>query len=126
MIRQPLVLVVEHDQLIRESIALRLSRAGYLVSELSHPRQALAAATERRYDVAVLASELPEMDAISLMEQLQRRGGIQQFVVVTPDDSAPGATAAIDQGAFAVVAWARVPRELAAVVERAIEASYAA
>ena len=122
---QPSVLVVEPDKLIRESFARRLCRAGYLVSELCHPRQALAATSARSYDVAILANELPEIDGITLMEQLFKHGGIQQCVIITREDSSLDTKLATDRGAFAVLAWSRVPSELESTVELAIEESCA-
>ena len=118
---QPSVLVVEPDKLIRESFARRLCRAGYSVSELCHPRQAMAATSARSYDVAILANELPEIDGITLMEQLFKHGGIQQCVIITREDSDLDTKLATDRGAFAVLTWSSVPSELESTVERAIE-----
>jgi DNA-binding NtrC family response regulator len=126
MTMQPSVLVVEEeDKFIRESIAHRLCRAGYSVSQLCHPRQALAATTARCYDVAILANELPELDGVSLMQRLRRRGGIHQFVIITRNDSDLQGKGATDHGAFAVLTWSSLQNELESTVERAVEESCA-
>ncbi len=123
MFEPPTVLIVEPDRLIRDSLARRLCQAGYSVTELCHPRQALAATSERSYDVVVSARELPEIDGLALMEQLQRRGGAGQCVIITRDESEFDVPTALDRGAFAVLPWSQVPRKLTATVRDAIEAS---
>jgi DNA-binding response OmpR family regulator len=121
MIEQPTALIVESDRLTRESLARRLCLAGYSATELCHPRQALAATSERCYDIAVLACELPEIDGLTLMEQLHRRGGVHDCVIITRDETDLDVHAALDRGAFAVLTWSRVPQELTATVNHALE-----
>jgi DNA-binding response OmpR family regulator len=123
MATQLSVLLVEPDRLIRESLALRLCRAGYSVTELRHPRQALAAAAGRSYDVVVLADEQPEIDGLSLLQTLRRRGSTACCVVITRDTSDTGTQSATDSRVVAVLPWSRVPNELEATIERVLEAS---
>ncbi len=58
------------DQL--STLARCFSRRGYHVVTANHPRQALVAASGRRFQAALVDASLPEMDGLELMKRLKR------------------------------------------------------
>lgn len=76
------VLVVEPDPQLRELLSQRLLRRGYTVTAVSHPRQALAVATFKDFSVALLGADLPEIDALTLIDRLGRLMGHLRPIVL--------------------------------------------
>ena len=66
----PAMLIVEDDPDQLEFLTRGFLRSGYQVVGVSHPRQALEAASFRQFQIALLDSSLPEMDGIELMHRV--------------------------------------------------------
>lgn len=66
------LLIVDDDPDQLDILARWFVRAGYHVVSVHHPRQALAAASFQTFQVALLAANLPEMDALELVHCLRR------------------------------------------------------
>jgi two-component system, OmpR family, response regulator len=68
------ILVVEDDPTLADFISKGLQEAGYAVDTAADGRTGLDLAVGNRPDVAVVDVMLPEMDGLSLIEALRRRG----------------------------------------------------
>jgi len=66
------VLVVEDSSVFREMQTLLLRQAGFAVSGHENPHAALAAATERKFDLVVIDYELPDMNGQQFMHALRK------------------------------------------------------
>jgi len=77
------LLIVEEDHDLLERLTQRFIRAGYHVVSAWHPRQALAAASVRTFQVALLDASLPEMDGFDLMQRLKRLQEALQVVILS-------------------------------------------
>ena len=76
------LLIVEDDLGQLELLNAKFVRAGYQVVSVSHPRQALQAASFRQFQVALLDASLPEMDGLELMHRLKRtQDGVQVIIL---------------------------------------------
>lgn len=93
------LLIVEEDSDQLEILVRWLTRAGYHVVGVQHPRQALAAASLRSFQVALVDAWLPEMDGLELMRRLKRRQKSLQVVILSCVGSE--ALEAQAEGAFA-------------------------
>ncbi|HTN75353.1 MAG TPA: response regulator [Pirellulaceae bacterium] len=83
------VLVVEPQAELRAVVAQHLTRRGYTVTAVDHPRQALALATFRDFRTAVVAAQLPEIDCGTLVERLRRLiGEVGAVVLAEPTEMA--------------------------------------
>jgi DNA-binding NtrC family response regulator len=117
------LLIVESDAELRRARTRIFLDQGIAVTALWHPRQALAAATLRHFDVALLDATLPETSAIELMRMLHRRIAHLQVILLTgpPDGEADVEAEALRSGAFDCVPRRCATRQLIAAVERALD-----
>ena len=81
------ILIVEDDLDQLELLARWFSRAGYHVTAVHHPRQALAAATLRPFQFAIVDHALPRIDGIELT--LRLRALLPDLHVVIAFDEIP-------------------------------------
>lgn len=65
------ILFVEDSCVFREMQGLLLEMAGFAVSAHEHPRAALAAAAQQKFDLVVVDYELPEMNGEQFMQALR-------------------------------------------------------
>lgn len=77
------LLIVEDNDDQLQIYQRRFTRAGYRVVAVRHPRQALAAAYNREFQVAILDASLPEFDGFELLQRLRRIQDELQFVIVS-------------------------------------------
>lgn len=61
-------------------------KAGYRVVGVTHPRQALEAASVRQFQFALIDASLPEIDGLELMSRLQRIQGDLNVVILSGYD----------------------------------------
>jgi DNA-binding NtrC family response regulator len=66
------LLVVDDDIDQVSAISRWLSRRGYHVVTANHSRQALVAASGRRFQAALVDASLPDIDGLDLMKRLKR------------------------------------------------------
>jgi len=74
------LLVVEDESLLRQQLEQGLSKEGYLVNAAEDGRSGLYYATEYSYDAAIIDIGLPEIDGISLIQEIRSAG--KQFPVL--------------------------------------------
>ena len=65
------LLVVEDESLLRQQLEQGLSKEGYVVDGAEDGKSGLYYATEYEYDAAIIDLGLPEIDGISLIQQLR-------------------------------------------------------
>ena len=73
--KQPVILVVEDDDDIRELVAFSLEDEGYRVEQAADGLQGLELANELQPDLIVLDLMLPGRDGLSVCRELNRRAG---------------------------------------------------
>lgn len=117
---QRVVLLVEPNVSLSESLCKALLAAGIEVIRVSHPRQALEAATCHDFDVAVIDTKLPEMDGIDLMERLQRLVANLRTILVSGHFDGPTRSEVHDRGGFDLVYLPCPTTAIEAVVEHAL------
>lgn len=115
--RERCILIVEDDPELLAILSRRFSRQGYAVTAARHPRQALAAASQHRFEVAVLDYTLPEYNGVQLMEKLQGLVAGLQVILLSGRSERVIQQEATDHGACA---YFRKPCRLADL-ESAIE-----
>ena len=77
----PHVLLIEDDALVRKLLEKRLIAAGWQVTALRDGRELLARLNQAPIDLIVIDLGLPQVDGLTLVEQL-RANGIQTPVLV--------------------------------------------
>lgn len=78
------VLLVEYNTALRAVISNQLTRWGMQVKGFSRGRDAVYASDQRRFDVAIIDTNTPDIAASRLSERLRRspRGGVDRIVIL--------------------------------------------
>ena len=94
------ILIVDDEEIIRESLSFVLSKEGYSVREAANGRIALEMIREQSFDVVLTDLEMPEMRGIELLENIARFSPETLVVIVTAYGSIETAIAALRKGAI--------------------------
>ncbi|CAI4032337.1 Regulatory protein AtoC [Nitrospira tepida] len=117
----PRILVVDDDAdtlLLLEEI---LTKEGYRVRTAEHAEAALSLASQEEPDVVVTDIQMPGMDGLALLAELQRRLPQTLVVLATAFGSLKTAVDGIKAGAFDYLGKPFVVDDIRLVVRRAIE-----
>ena len=87
MTRPNRLLIVETNQERRNEMTRHFLNAGFQVTPVRHPRQALEASTFKHFDAAVLSDQLPEITAPELARRLRQNVSGLRPVLVSSDES---------------------------------------
>lgn len=107
------ILVVDDEQATRLSLVFSLSDAGHQVTEASDGEEALALASERTFDVAIIDVRLPKVDGLTVFRRLRLRAPTTAVILMTAFATVPDAVASLREGAYDYVTKPFDPEELA-------------
>jgi DNA-binding NtrC family response regulator len=93
------ILIVDDEDIIRESLSFVLSKEGYRVRDAANGRVALDCIKEESFDLVLTDLEMPEMKGIELLENVSRFSPETLVVIITAYGSIETAIAALRQGA---------------------------
>jgi two-component system OmpR family response regulator len=117
------VLVAEDDQVIADFVSQGLREAGYAVDVASTGTEALRKALDGSYDAAVIDVMLPELDGLSVIEQLRAKRKQTPVLILsarhTVDDRVKGLQAGGDDYLTKPFAFAELLARLQALLRRA-------
>jgi two-component system OmpR family response regulator len=121
------VLVAEDDQVIADFVSQGLREAGYAVDVATTGGDALRKALEGGYDAAVMDVMLPELDGISVIEQLRAKRNQMPVLILSArhsvDDRVKGLQAGGDDYLTKPFAFAELLARLQALLRRSGGAS---
>lgn len=83
------VLLVDDDKLMREGLGASVTEAGYEIVEASDGKEGLATALAQHPDIIVADIRMPEMDGITMVEQLRKDdwGKSVPVIIMSTDDT---------------------------------------
>jgi len=93
------LLVVEDESRLREQLAQGLSKQGYVVDVDEDGKTGLYYATEYDFDAAIIDIGLPEIDGISLIQQMRVDGKEYPVLILTARGDWQDKVAGLDAGA---------------------------
>lgn len=96
----PRILVVDDEQIIRESLSFVLKKEGYVVEEASNGADALKRQEEKPFDVVISDIEMPAMRGIELLEKISKRTPETFVILITAFGSLETAITALRKGAY--------------------------
>ena len=99
---RPRILVIEHDMLTRETLAMMLQYYGYDVTLASDGKEATRLLADMTPDLVVMDWRTPRLSGFSLCLALRRRWPLMPIVVVTSSDE-------VFDGDRPVNAWLQKP-----------------
>ena len=94
------VLIVEDEDIIRNSLTELLTAEGYAVSETGRVGVALELAEQTDFDVAICDVQLPDGDGIALLRKLHQRNPHTCILIITAYATVENAVMAFKAGAF--------------------------
>ena len=116
------VLVAEDDQVIADFVAQGLREAGYAVDVATTGAEALRKALDGGYDAAVMDVMLPELDGLTVIEQLRAKKHQVPVLILsarhTVDDRVKGLQAGGDDYLTKPFAFAELLARLQALLRR--------
>jgi two-component system response regulator PilR (NtrC family) len=93
------ILIVDDEEIIRESLSFVLKKEGYRVQEAANGRIALNLIREGSFDIVLTDLEMPEMKGIELLESITQISPETLVVIITAYGSIDTAIAALRMGA---------------------------
>ena len=93
------ILVVDDEDIIRESLTYILRKENYEVEEASNGKIALEKVKETSFDLVITDIEMPEMKGVELLEEIKKMNLQTNTIVITAYGSMETAIAALRSGA---------------------------
>ena len=115
------VLLVEDDDLVRETFRRALHRLGYEVVQATNGRAAIEQFHLNSYDSIITDLDMPDMDGMTFLRELRRVDLDVPVIIVTGSPSLDTAMKAVEYGAFRYITKPPPPGALADAVARAIQ-----
>ncbi len=115
------ILVVDDDINLLELLKIRLESAGYQVITAHKEEDAIEAAKNQVFDLAIVDLQLLHQDGISLMEELHRILPEMPVIILTAYGSIESAVEAMKKGAYSYLTKPFEPRDLLLQIEKALE-----
>jgi two-component system, NtrC family, response regulator AtoC len=112
------VLVVDDEEIVRESLSGWLRKDGHDAVAAADGRAALDALRGERWDVVLVDLKMPGMDGLQLLEEARREGAAAVFVMMTAYATVDTAVSAMKLGAYDYLVKPFDPEELSALVRR--------
>jgi len=115
------ILVVDDEQIIRESLSFILKNEGYEVSEASNGKEAYEKVLESAYDLVITDIEMPEMKGIDLLEHITTASPQTLVFIITAHGSIETAIQALRNGASDYILKPVEFDELVVKIQRLLE-----
>ena len=115
------VLVVDDDIPVWKSITNILEKEGYIVDTALSGEEALDKNKINEYAVMIIDLMMPGMNGIELLEKVKRKSPDITVIMITGYPSIKTAVQSIKAGAFDFIPKPFTPKELMAMVSRALE-----
>src|SRR6185295_5520141 len=80
------ILMVDDDAVLRTSLGLMLSRAGYEVGHASNGKEAVAMHLERSFDIVITEVAMPEADGLEALAKLRKLLPPVKFIAISKEN----------------------------------------
>ncbi|MCU0608950.1 MAG: sigma-54 dependent transcriptional regulator [Chitinispirillaceae bacterium] len=116
------ILVVDDNELFRDSIVETLERQGHEVIAASRGEQALDLFARNTFDLVVSDMKMPQMSGIELLEKIKQRNTEVPFLIITAFGAVETAVDAMKKGAYDfIMKTDALMRDLELTVTRALQ-----
>ena len=119
--KQPSILVVDDEQIVRDSLAKWFRQDGYRVDAAEDANQALKKMSEGPWDVILLDIKMPGMSGLELQKRLHEQDRFATIIMITAFASVESAVQALKEGAFDYVTKPIDPDHLSHLVNNALK-----
>jgi signal transduction histidine kinase len=94
------LLVIEDEELVRQSYIDMLSFFGYDVESVPNGREALSLINKQDYDIVITDLNMPEMDGLEVLKYIKKRKPYIEVIVITGYATLENAIKAMKVGAY--------------------------
>ena len=115
------VLVIDDDPAICKTVGLLLEDHGYNPRTFTNPDEAVDAAGQESFQVALIDLRMPSMDGVEVVERLKRIDERTSCIVMTAYPDLDSATETMRRGTCDYIAKPFKQEELVAAVDRACQ-----
>ena len=115
------ILVVDDEEIVRESLLDWLREDGYEVEAAEDGFKALEKFKEKPWDIALVDLKMPKMDGLTLMEKIKEIHPETQVVIITAFATVNTAVQAMKIGAYDYLVKPFNPEELSLLIKRLVE-----
>ena len=115
------ILLVEDEKLIRWSLANRLTKEGYVVTEVDRGGDALKVLEEKEVDLVLLDYRLPDMDGLQILKSMAPKLRELPVIMMTAYSTVESAIEAMKLGAFDYLNKPFEIEELLVTLQKALE-----
>ena len=116
-----LILVVDDQRPLRQTVGIALSRAGHTVDEAGAAAEAIRRVDETIYDLVITDLKLGDQDGLAVLEAVKARDQDTEVLVVTAYGSIESAVQALKGGAHDYLQKPFTPERLLHAVDLALE-----
>ena len=117
----PVIFIVDDDAAVRDSLVMLLRLAGHYVEAFESAVRFLSDARPKSGDCLIADIRMPEMDGLTLQQELLRRGSSLPVIIVTGHGDVPLAVQAMKTGAVDFIEKPFAREVLVAAVKRALD-----
>ena len=121
MQREVRILVVDDEEIVRNSLVEWLREDGYQAEAAENGFQALDMIRESPPDIALVDLKMPKMDGIELLEKAKQVSPNVQVIIITAYATVHTAVQAIKMGAYDYLIKPCDPEEISMLIKRLIE-----
>ena len=116
----PLVIIVDDDQAMRDSLSDYFYHANYAVKAYSNGKDMLLELNNHHASVIICDLKMPNMDGMSVLKNLHNKEKKPPLIMVTAHGNISIAVEAIKNGAYDFIAKPFNPKDLQKMVDQAI------
>ena len=118
---KPRVLIVDDEQIMRESLTAWLEDDGFDVTTFGEGIKALQYVEDNPVEVAVLDIKMPGMDGITLLKKILEVRQDLPIVMITAHATVENAVQSMKEGAYDYIMKPFPPEKLSNVISRIVE-----
>ena len=115
------ILVVDDEEVVRESLVEWLREEGYNAEAAGDGFKALEKLEERNWDIALVDLKMPKMDGLELLEKIKQESPGTQVIIFTAYATVHSAVQAIKKGAYDYLVKPVDPEEVSLLIERLLK-----
>lgn len=120
-IMEPILLIVEDDDVIRKTLSEVFSKKGFKVLSVDKGKDAVEFVKTRKIDIALLDMRLPDINGLAVLKEMHEIDDSIMAIVVTAYPEVKTAISAIKAGAYDYINKPFELEELKLLVDKALE-----
>jgi DNA-binding NtrC family response regulator len=118
---KPAILVVDDDEVMRQTLSDVLKKRGYEVSTAETGGQTLSSIREQLFDLILLDIRLPDMDGLDVLRRVKETESDLMVIVMTAYSDVHTAVTAMKSGAYDYIDKPFELEELKILIQKALE-----